>query len=348
MDKLGVGIIGCGWVAEEHIKAYQNDGRSEVRALVSRTLASAQRYRDRYGLDCTIETDYARMLRQDDIDIVVVCTPNHLHAEAVIAAAQEKKHIMIEKPMALSIEDIRKELEAVRQNNVKTLVGFVLHWNPLLMTIDRLLDRAAEVFGNIFAVQVDYLNRTWMGPEQKWYASKAKSGGALLLSGCHAVDALRWFARSEAEEVFAYQARTENPIEFPGTILVNVKFEDGKVGRTATILDAQMPYEFNIRIFGTEATLHNNRLFAPRLFAGQDDFVEIPCVLPDSRDVSHHPFSGEACHFLDCIVEDKQPFPDVEDAARTHLLCLAAEASARQGKPVTIEQAERRAPSVGG
>ncbi|MBL7152637.1 MAG: Gfo/Idh/MocA family oxidoreductase [Phycisphaerae bacterium] len=338
MEKLGVGIIGCGWVAEEHIKAYQNDGRSEVRALVSRNRANAERYKDRYDLKCTIQTDYEKMLTQDNVDIVVVCTPNDSHAEFVIAAAQAKKHIAIEKPVALKPKDVRKELEAVRKSKVKTIVSFVLHWNPLLMTIDSLIDRSDEVFGDIFMVQVDYLNRTWLTPEEKWYASKEKAGTALLLSGCHAVDALRWFARSEAEEVFAYQTKTDNPIEFPGTISVNVKFENGRLGRTATVLDAQMPYQFNISIFGTDATLRNDKLYAPKLFPGQDDFLKIPCILPDSKDVTHHPFQGEASHFLDCILKDKQPFPDLEDAAKTHFLCFAADLSAQQGRPVKIKE----------
>lgn len=338
MEKLGVGIIGCGWVAEEHIKAYQKDERAEVRALADINRAAAELYRDRYKLKCTVETDYAQMLKQDDVDIVVVCTPNNAHTECVVAAAQAGKHIAIEKPVALTPEDVRKELQAVKKKNVKTVVGFVLHWNPLLMTIDRLIDAEPDVFGSIFMVEVDYLNRTWMTPEEKWYASREKSGTALLLSGCHAVDALRWFARSEAQEVFAYQVKTENPLEFPGTISVNVKFENGKIGRTTTMLDAQMPYQFNIGIYGTEGTLRNNRLFAPKLFVGQDDFLEIPCVLPDSRDVTHHPFEGEASHFLDCIIEDKQPFPDLQDAAKTHYLCFAADLSAQEARPVKISE----------
>ncbi len=338
MEKLGVGIIGCGWVAQEHIKAYQEDGRSEIRALVDKNREAAENYRQRYGLSCSIETDYERMLQQDDIDIVVVCTPNNTHAECVIAAAEAGKHVLIEKPVALTPEDVRMEMQAVKKNGVKTLVGFVLHWNPLLMTIDRLLDRGQEVFGNIFMVEVDYLNRTWMTPKEKWYASLEKSGTALLLSGCHAVDALRWFARSEAEEVFAYQVKTENPLEFPGTISVNVKFENGRIGRSSTILDAQMPYQFNIGIYGTEGTLRNDKLFAPKLFAAQDDFLAIPCVLPDSREVSHHPFQGEASHLLDCIIEDKRPFPDLEDAAKTHAVCFAADMSAQQGRAVKIRE----------
>jgi predicted dehydrogenase len=338
MDKLGVGIVGCGWVAQEHIKAYQDDARAEVRALVDSNRNVAESCRDRHGLDCSIQTDYQVMLKQKDVDIVVVCTPNNGHAECVVAAAQAGKHILIEKPAALTPDELRKELEAVREYGVKTLVGFVLHWNPLLMTIDALISREAEVFGDIFMVEVDYLNRTWVRPEEKWYGSRQKSGSALLLSGCHAVDALRWFARSEAEEVCAYQVKTANPLEFPGTISVNVRFADGKIGRTGTVLDAQMPYQFNIGIYGTEGTLRNNKLFAPKLFPGQDDFLTIPCALPDSREVTHHPFGDEASHFLDCIIEGKRPFPDLEDAAGTHAICFAADISAQENGPVKISE----------
>ena len=333
MKKFGAAIIGCGWVAEEYVKAFQKDQRSELRTLVSRNPANAERYRDRYDLKCTIETDASKMLQQDDVDIVVVCTPHNVHTEYVVAAAEAGKHIIIEKPIALTPEDIHKQREAVRKNKVKTVVSFVLHWNPLLMTIDRLIED--ESFGDIFMVEVDYLHRIW---DLKWYGSREKSGTALLTAGCHAVDALRWFACSEVEEVFAYQVKTDNPAEYPGTISINVKFKDGKIGRSTTTFDAKMPYRFNIGIYGTEGTLRNNELFAPKLFPGQNDFTKIPCILPDSGDVTHHPFQGEVSHFLDCIINDEQPFPDIEDAALTHAVCFAADLSAESGRPVPISE----------
>ncbi len=334
MEKLGVGIIGCGWVAGEYIKAFHADERSEIRTLVSPRRASAERYRDQYDLKCSIETDADAMLRGQDIDIAVVCTPHDAHTRYVVAAAQAGKHVIVEKPAALTVEDMRKQLRAVRKSGVKTLVGFVLHWNPLLMTIDRLIEEGA--FGNIFMVEVDYMHRIWMTPEQKWLGSRARSGTAILTGGCHAVDAMRWFARSEAKEVYAYQVKTENPIEYPGTISVNVQFADGKIGRTATMFDAQMPYVFNIGVYGTEGSIRNDRLFAPKLFPGQNNFLTIPCILPDSGDVAHHPFMGEVSHLLDCIVEDKRPFPDLEDAAKTQAICFAADRSAESGRPVRI------------
>ena len=90
MSTTGVGIIGCGWVAQEHIKAFQNDERSQVRALVSRNPASAERCRDLHNLDCSIGADADEMLKQDDIDIVVVCTPHNTHTQYVVAAEQGK------------------------------------------------------------------------------------------------------------------------------------------------------------------------------------------------------------------------------------------------------------------
>ena len=336
MDKFGVGIIGCGAVAQEYIKAFEKDERSQVRALVSRNAANAQRYRDKYDLNCTIHADAAAMLAGKDIDIVVVCTPHDQHTKYAVAAAEAGKHVIIEKPVALTPQDVRRQQEAVKKANVKTLVSFVLHWNPLLMTIDRLITEG--IFGRIFMVEVDYMHRMWMTTDQKWYASRRQSGTAILTGGCHAIDALRWFARSEAEQVCAYQVKTENPIEYPGTISVNVKFENGTIGRSTTTFDARMPYRFNIGVYGTEGTLRNNELFAPKLFPGQSDFLKIPCILPDSADVAHHPFEHEVAHFLECIIEDKRPYPDLDEAAQTHAVCFAADLSAERGGPVAIRE----------
>ncbi len=335
MAKLGVGIIGCGWVAEEYIKGFQKDERSEIRGLVSRTLARPEGYRAKYGLDCTVTSDHRAMLKQENIDIVVVATPHDQHTEYVVAAAEAGKHVVIEKPVALTMDEVRRQQEAVRAAGVKTVVGFVLHWNPLLMTIDRLIQEG--VFGNIFMVEVDYFHRIWCGPEH-WLGTKKQGGTSMLAAGCHAVDALRWFARSEPAEVSAYEVRTENPLEYPGTTTAVVKFADGKVGRTTSCFDAHMPYVFNIGVYGTEGALRNDRLYAPKLFPGQTGFMKIPTILPDSGDVAHHPFQGEVSHLLDCIQNGARPVPDLDDAAQTMALCIAADRSANEGRPVALAE----------
>jgi predicted dehydrogenase len=96
-----------------------------------------------------------------------------------------------------------------------------------------------------------------------------------------------------------------------------------------------MPYVFNVEVFGTKGTFRNNQL-AGDLLAGQTGFATVPTVLPDSADVSHHPFEGEVDHFLDCLRRNRRPLPDLEDAAETTEICLAAEQSARTGRPVRL------------
>jgi len=336
MGKLGVGIIGCGWVAEEYIKGFQNDGRAEVRGLVNRSLERPAAYKERYALDCMVTSDHEVMLARKDIDIVVVATPHDLHTPYVVAAAEAGKHVVIEKPVALTMADVRRQPAAVRKAGVKSVVGFVLHWNPLLMTIDQLI--SDKTFGNVFMVEVDYMHRIWCTPEESWLGTRQQGGTSFLAAGCHAVDALRWFARSEAVEVTAYAVKTENPVEYAGTVTAVVKFADGKIGRTTSCFDAEMPYVFHIGVYGTEGSLRNDRLYAPKRFPGQNAFMQIPCVLPDSGDVAHHPFQGEVTHFLDCIIDNKRPLPDLDDAAQTMALCIAADKSVEEHRPVRLDE----------
>lgn len=335
MKRLGVGIIGCGWVAGEYVKAFTHDPRSEIRALIDPSQQVASAYKLQHQLDCVISSDAADALSRNDIDIIVVTTPHDQHTPYVVAAAQAGKHIIVEKPIALTLDEVRQQEDAVRKAGVKSIVGFVLHWNPLLQTIDRLIEE--NTFGKIFMVEVDYLHRIWCG-NTKWLGSKKQGGSSILAGGCHAVDAVRWFARSEPVEVTAYQVQTDNPNEYPGTLTAIFKFENGMVGRTTSCFDAQMPYVFHIGVYGTEGSLRNDKLYAPKLFPGQNGFMTIPCILPDSGDVAHHPFQGEVSHFLDCIVEDRRPFPDIEDAAKTIKLCIAADMSAEQGRPIKVKE----------
>jgi predicted dehydrogenase len=335
MNKLGLGVIGCGWVAEEYIKACIHDGRAEVRGLSSRNKEKAQAFANQYDLNCAIETDYEKLVARDDIDIIAVCTPHDQHTAPVIAAAQAGKHVIIEKPVALTMDEVRQQQAAVDAAGVKTVVSFVLTWNPLLETIDSLISQ--EAFGNVFMLEVDYYHRIWCGAD-KWLGSKKQGGSSFLAAGCHAVSALQWFGRTDIIEVSAYDIKTENPNEYPGTSTAIVKFADGKIGRTTSCFDAEMPYVFSIGVYGTKGSLRNDKIYAPKLFPGQNDFAQIPAILPDSGDVAHHPFQGEVTHFIDCILNDKTPYPNLDDAAKTMAVCVAADRSAEEGLPVKISE----------
>ncbi len=335
MDKkFGAAIWGAGWVAGEHIRAYMANPRCEVVAIGSRKESSARTKMEHAGLNCAIYTDYDQLLADPRVDIVSICTPNDCHADEAVKAANAGKHMLLEKPMALNLADIQRVRDAVRSASVKTVVGFVLHWNPLFDTIKSL--QKTDALGRIYLAEVDYWH-----PLGRWYkgydwVTTVKSGGSVLLAaGCHAVDAIRYFVESEVVEVSAYSNNTQE-CEYDANIIAALKFADGTIGKVSASWDVAQPYIFNVELLGTNGTLRNNMLYSKRLFAGQTGFTEIPTILPDSGDVSHHPFQGEIDHLVNCILTDTESSLNVEDAARTHEVCIAADISAKEGHPVKL------------
>ena len=115
MKKYGVMIVGTGWVSGEHIRAFEMTERAQVTAIVSRSREKGEAKMREYGLEgrCKVYTDYQEGLKDPNVDIVVICTPNDMHCEQTILAAEAGKHILIEKPVALTWEDTKRMDEAV-------------------------------------------------------------------------------------------------------------------------------------------------------------------------------------------------------------------------------------------
>ncbi|MEP6757056.1 MAG: Gfo/Idh/MocA family oxidoreductase, partial [Chthonomonadales bacterium] len=131
MKPLGIAIHGTGWVAGEHIKAFQKSADCKVVALSSRTREGAEAKAKEFGLtDVKIYDDYETMLADPAVDAVSICTPPHLHPREVILGAEAGKHLLIEKAVANDPKSLGKMLRAVKKSGVKTVVSFVLHWNP--------------------------------------------------------------------------------------------------------------------------------------------------------------------------------------------------------------------------
>ena len=336
--KYGAAILSTGDVSNEHLKAYEADPRTEVRAILSRDRARAEDKVRQYGLaNCRAYTDLDELLKSDDIHVVSICTPHHLHVEQGVACAQAGKHVVVEKPIALDLAGLRKLDAAVRQNNVRSVVGFVLRWNPLFETIKAII--ADGTIGDVFHGEVDYLH----GIDKKyhlypWLRQKAYGGTTLLTAGCHAIDSLRWFVGKEAVEVFGYGNYSKgNPLEYeyePNSVIL-VKFADGTMGKVATSIEYMAPYTFPIVLMGNRGTIRDNRLFTKR-WPGQTGWATIPTVLPDSGAVTHHPFVHLIGHFLDCVESGQESHCNIADAVKTHEICIAGELSRLEGRPVRL------------
>jgi UDP-N-acetyl-2-amino-2-deoxyglucuronate dehydrogenase len=337
-SRFGVAIHGAGNVATQYLQAFSRNPRTEVRMITSRTAEAARRFAAAYGLSCETGERLDQALGRKDVDIVAICTPNDRHAAEAVQAARAGKHLVVEKPIALTLPDLRAVAGAVEEYRVKATVGFVLRWNPMVRMAQRLARDGT--LGDLVLVDADYIHR--VDPARagwEWKGRAQTSGGALLMGGCHAVDALR-FCAGEVDSVSAYAAHVaRREFDYPPTVTASLRFAGGAVGKLSVTFEAYTPYIFNLNLYGSRGTLRNNRLYASAL-AGQTDYATIPTVLPDSPDVTHHPFQAEVDDLVEAIREDRQPLAAVADAARSHELCLAIDRAWAEGRPVTLPLTE--------
>lgn len=359
MKKFGVLIHGAGWVSSQHIAAFRNNPHTQILAVCSRSLDSARRRMDEAGLqDIAAYDNLDKALAHPGVDIVSICTPQHLHCANVLAAARAGKHLVIEKPAAISVGELEQMRDAVRQAGVRTVVSFVLRWNPLFQTIKRRM--AEDALGRPYCVEADYLSHNgswWSG----WNDARSLKQGvsAMLVAGCHAIDALRWFAATgefEAAtpvEVFAQRggyrrggSREYNPLtrawredappmEYDGLEVALVKFSNGVLGKVSVNADCIMPYRFPLRIFGSKGSVFDNRIWSHQS-CGREGWEELPGIPPDSSDVRHHPFQGEIDHFVECIRAGCESHCNLEDAIKTHEVVFAALRCYETGCPVRL------------
>ncbi len=338
MGDIGVAVLGTGWVAGEHIKSLQKIEDCKVVGLCSRTPESARAKAAETGAtDARIYASYEELLADPAVNAVSICTPPNQHPEQVIQGARAGKHLLIEKSVANDAKSLGAMSRAVREAGVKTVVIFVLHWNPEFLWIKRMLDE--QTIGKIFLAEVDYWHN--IGPQYaqyRWNVKRDIAGSALLSAGCHAVDALRWFVQDTVEEVTAYSNRQNLEYEYDTNLVGILKFRNGAIGKTSTSLDVKSPYAFNVDLLGDKGTIRDNKIYAKDFFGGQTDWIEVPTIRPDNGDVAHHPFDGELNHFIETIRSGAESPLNLDDAAETHAVCYALDRSAAEARPVRLDE----------
>jgi predicted dehydrogenase len=325
---LGVAVHGAGSVARAHVASWQRNPRVRIVSVSSARKESAAKLVREEGLDCEVRERFEDVLRDSRVDIVNISGPHYVHSAQGIASAEAGKHLLMEKPLGIDLGEGRALRDAVVRNGVRSVVSYVLRWNPLFDNLKGLL--AAGAVGKLFHLEVDY----WHGISYtgwNWIRSKATGGSAMLAAGCHAVDSLRFFAGDEPAEVCAFSSNPLGRYEYDSSLVAIVKFRSGMTGKTSVFFDAEIPYAFNINLLGTEGTLRDNRVWSRRLFPAQTGWATVPTILPDSGDVHHHPFDAEVNHLVECIVEGRESHASIADAFHTHEFCIALDRSAAAG-----------------
>lgn len=335
MGTLKAMIIGPGWVAGEHIKGYVRDPRAEIVAGVGFREEDREqwaRYGERFAFEAPYYDDLDAALAESGASVASVTTINHMHYANALAAVEAGLHVLCEKPLALTPEQVDHLVDAAAKTGVRTAVGHVARWYSALAALKQRAD--AGHFGQFYYGEADYFHE-YIGD---WKTTAATGGSAWLMGGIHALDLLLWFMGTDspiAEVYSAWQpARWRADYDYETSCVGILRFADGRIGKVATNAESRMPYTFRLCLHGTRGginqALYHTDAMATKQWAKQDG------LYPDDWAVAEHPFPDEIRSFLDCIERGDDSPLCFAQAAKAYHLIFALEESARTGQPVAF------------
>src|ERR1043166_959614 len=341
MKKYNVGIVGYGWVATAHIPAINASPLAQVSAIYSSRPLDRNAVRARHGGDIACHHDLDQMLADPDIHVVSICSYPFDHARQAIAAARAGKHLIIEKPLALSWKHCQAIKAAARKAGVKTCVCFECRFSSQFLATRAVIDRG--VLGQLHYGEVDYYHGIgpWYG-QFRWNTRRNAGGSALLTAGCHALDALLLCLGTDVEQVTSYatksRSKTFRPNEYDTTSVTLLKFRNGAVGKCAAVVDCLQPYYFHTHLVGSEGSLLDNKFHSNKVSGlNKNKWSELSMTMLDSGDVSDHPYQTQFQAFFDALDRGREmPLTSLADAMKSHEIIFAADRSAATGKPVKL------------
>jgi predicted dehydrogenase len=333
MKKFNVGIIGYSWAAGAHIEAINKTPYAQVTAICSSRKLDSAEITARHGAGIKCYTDLSKMLSDPNLQIVSVTSYPADHAKQAVMAAKAGKHLIIEKPVALTWEDCLSVKEAVDKAGVKTCVCFECRYSSQLLTTKALID--SRLLGEIHYGEVDYYHGIgpWYG-QYRWNVKKNAAGSSLLSAGCHALDALLLCMGNEVENISSFATYSKNKdfakYEYPTTSVSIIKFRDGRVGKVASVIDCFQPYYFHIHLVGSEGSLLDNKFHSTKMGGlNKGKWSELSMKMLDSGDVSDHPYQTQFEAFFQAVLNGKDmPLTSLTDALYTQEVIFNADKSA--------------------
>ncbi|HZH71565.1 MAG TPA: Gfo/Idh/MocA family oxidoreductase [Mariniphaga sp.] len=335
MKKYNVGIVGYSWAAGAHIEAINQTSYAQVTAVCSSRNLNPDELSAKHGGTFKSYTDFKDMVNDPEIHIISICSYPADHAQHAIIAAKAGKHLIIEKPVALTWDDCLAVQEAVDSAGVKTCVCFECRFSSQLETTKSIIDNG--LLGKIHYAEVDYYHG--VGPwysQFRWNVKKEAAGSSLLSAGCHALDALLFFMGNEVESVESLATFSANAdfakYEYPTTSVSLIKFGDGSIGKVSSVIDCLQPYYFHIHLIGSEGSLLDNKFYSTKLNGlNKNKWSELSMKMLDSGDVSDHPYQKQFETFFQAIEDGvEMPLTSLTDAMHTHKVLFKADQSAEQ------------------
>lgn len=305
MSKIRLALVGCGGMSKSHLRRFHVlADRLDLVAAVDVEPDKAQTVADAmlgHGITARVAADHRHII--DDVDAALLVLPHHQHHPVAMDFLRAGKHVLVEKPMAISEVECLELIGAANAADVILMVAYCMRFHPLVTGMKELIDNGA--CGDIFQVSI-WTEQLTRYDEGHWALSKATLGGGQLFShGCHYIDILLWYLGRPLRGTHL-GTNTGTPwMEREGTSNVSLEFEGGRLG-----------YHFGT--WGARGTSHGYTFHAH----GTDGMIEADIKTGDLRIrrgqevelVSQHQSGkhteAEMAHFLDCIQTGSRPLTD--------------------------------------
>jgi len=333
-------VVGLGHIAQVAIlPAFRHAAEnSELTALVSDDPVKRAALARRYGVSHVFDyRGYAECLANDEIDAVYIALPNHMHRDYAVAAAEAGKHVLCEKPLAVTEKECEEIIEAAWRNGVRLMTAYRLHFEGAnLEAIETLRSgRLGEprIFASVFTMPVEDEDNIRLGPTEK-------GGGPIYDIGIYCINAARYLFRAEPKEVFAWWA-TRDSKRFAKThemISCQLRFPEERLASFTCSLGAAD--EGWYEVVGTKGFLHLDPAYE---YARPLELsVTVDGRTRKRRFPKRDQFAAELVHFSDAVLRGKDPEPSGREGLADIRVVRALLESAESRRPVRLHEFERR------
>ena len=332
--KFNVAMIGCGNIATSHLKGVAAKEECVLYAVCDNADDDRlERRKNDYGAKIAVK-DYKELLGDPNIDFVIITVPDNSHMEIACAFMRDGKDVLLEKPMALTMEECEEMLKVEKETGKRLMVGQVVRYNNNFINAKKLVDEGA--IGELAFVESEYAHDYSVARGYKdWRVSPEREG--MIGGGCHAVDFLRWVA-GDPTEVHAF-SNHKYLLDWPvnDTTIAIYKFPNGVIGKVFCGIGVKRNYTMRTCLYGTKGTIvFDSKTPDLQLFQdnGEPKSYVTPTIVP-SEPIGHN-MTGEISDFVDAMIEGRpNPIAAIE-GARTIAVCRATVESAKTGETVKI------------
>lgn len=342
-SKLNIGIVGCGTIAGIHAQAIQASSQLVLQSVFSRSEEKAKTTGNKFGVRW--QTDWERFINDPDLDAVSICTPNGNHLDIGELAAKAGKHVIVEKPIEVTLQRANRLISVCKENNVALAVIYQSRFTTAIADIKRKLDQQA--IGNVFSGDA-YIK--WYRDQQyydsgAWRGSLELDGGGVLINqAIHTIDLIQWFM-GDVESIYGMGATlTHKRLEGEDNAVAVVKYKSGAMGVIQGSTSIQPAHPRRIELHGTNGTITLNGDEVTINKAGEEEPAEKESQAVASGASSPlagfspdpHRFQLEA--IAEAISKGKEPPVSGKESLKSLAIVLAIYESSKTKAPVYMDE----------